>query len=302
MLILLLLSGCSVHVENDIFAPGPNDDKYFTHGTKFTHIEETKNGRNLYSLGQNIYTPSYKGEGPLTEEISHILERDRPYSGWIYGEYRKTEFSSADNFSTKGIQIGCVGRCSLAQFSQQGVHKILGQKIPAWREEFQQRSEPGVILEYELGKIFKKGEYYDFTGGLKFKGGNIITDSAGTLSVRIGNGLEKQHPEPIIFRNPADSFLPHDTNRVPERSSIFSLYGFLNAEARGVLYNHLLSGSLFQGETHRVREDPFIAEGRAGFSIGYGKLRFTYTFFALTNEWKERKGGFAFGGLDFSWG
>ena len=294
-LFLLILAGCTqLHIENDIFAPGPNDDKNYTHGTKFSHIEEKEDGRNLYSVGQNVYTPDNKGEGPITEEILDDFKRDRLYSGWLYGEYRQTRYSNTNNFSTKGIQIGCVGRCSFAQLSQQGVHKILGQKIPAWRDEFQQRSEPGVILEYELGKIFKKGEYYDFTGGLKFKGGNIITDGSGGFSFRAGTGLDKVYGEPIIFRVPS---IPEIETR-----SGFSIFAFLEGQTRGVLYNHLLSGSLFQSERHRVSEEPFIAEGRTGFAVGYGKLRFTYTFFALTNEWKERKGGFAFGGLDFSWG
>src|ERR1051326_3246093 len=88
---LFLLTACQgygggIHAENDIFDPiNKNRDEYFTHGTRFDLTKETSNEKQTYSLGSNIYTPSTKKPSADPQ----ILARDRPYTGYTYGEYRE---------------------------------------------------------------------------------------------------------------------------------------------------------------------------------------------------------------------
>lgn len=289
LLLFLLLSGCasgSVHVENDFLNPiKKNSDKFYTHGTQFGHSEYDGNTKRTYSLGQTIYTPSQK----RIDADPTVLRRDRPYTGWLYGEYRKDVFKDNETINSIGIQLGCTGSCSFARETQSAVHRLLDQHVPTWDENFSLKSEPGVVLFLERGRELYGNDTMDLKGVAQSKFGNII--DSGSLSVigRIGYGLEKFPSSEIVFK----------TERDVEKTWI--AYVFLKWEERAVLYNHLLEGSLWQKENHTVDAEPFVTEGDLGFTVGYGTFRFTYNLTAFSSEWKERKGSFMFGGVTFEW-
>lgn len=295
ILLLLSITGCSsgsFHVDNDYFNPfQKNSDKYYTHGTQFTYSEDSDNEHRDYSIGQTIYTPSAKH----SDADAAILKNDRPYTGWLYGEYRSTKLLSDTVSETVGVQLGCTGPCSFAQNSQTTVHKAIGQDVPSWDRNYTLKSEPGFILEYEREKEINKYELYnEFSADTRAyhlsKLGNIIDSVSAGAIFRLGRNLDEELPNQIVFKAATDK---------PRSPWVY--YAFVKAEERGVLYNHLLEGSLFQNERHTVDAEPLVREGNTGFTVGYKKFRFTYTYTLLSNEWKERKGGFAFGGVDFSW-
>lgn len=285
--LLIMLTGCSgsVTLENDYGNPfQKNVDKYYTHGTKFSYFEETETEKKTYSIGQNIYTPSVKKESADLE----ILLKDRPYAGWLYGEYRSTNYSNENTKSTLGIQIGCTGRCSQAKEVQQGVHKLLDQGQPTWDKRFSLRSEPGIILAAERSYLLSRREHADFATYGSLKVGTIINSAAIGADARIGYGLDKFASEPITFKVPRPSWVA---------------YVFARIEERFVAWNSLLDGSMFQNERHTVTSEPLVTEGDIGFTVGFGKLKLTYRLTAFSSEWKESqgKGGVAFGGLDLTW-
>ncbi len=288
-LITLLLAGCSsgqVHVENDILAQGiTNNDRYYTHGTKFSYYEDEPNERKTYSLGQSIYTPSKKRADALPED----LKKSRPYTGWLYAEYRNTILQEDNNSRTVwGLQLGCTGRCSLAKETQQGVHKLLDQSIPTWDKNYSLKSEPGFILERE--------KYYDLYQAVNFysdyftllKTGNIINSVSSGLSFKYGINFSRFEPEDITFKQ-------------AKEESPWSYYLFGDAEVRYIAYNHFLQGSMFQSERHTVDANPFVGEANLGFRVGYDKFKFSYNYTMITDEWSDQGGPFMFGGIDISW-
>lgn len=289
LLPLLLLSACThgaVHVENDFLNPlQKNSDKFYTHGTQLGYSEYEDDKKTTYSIGQTIFTPSQKKSDADTE----VLKRDRPYTGWLYGEFRKDIRVDADTIQTYGLQLGCTGPCSYARQSQTQVHKLLNQHIPTWDENFSLKSEPGVLLFLQRGKEIYGNDNSDLqvVGGVKL--GNIIDSGSLSAIGRMGYNLEKFPSSQIVFKASKDD------------EKTWSAYVFLKGEERGVAYNHLLEGSLWQTERHTVDAEPFVTEGDLGFSVGYGDFHFSYTYTIFSNEWKERPGAFAFGGVDFTW-
>lgn len=284
----LLLTSCThggVHIENDIFDPFQhNNDRYYTHGTRFTYKDTPGT---TYSIGQNIYTPSNKKATAGAVELS----KDRPYGGWLYGEYRRTTVQSPTLDTTYGIQVGCLGPCSFAKESQQGIHKLLGQNIPAWIPSDTLKSEPGFILEYEKRKLIYGNGFSDLVGYGLGKFGNIIDSASVGATWRSGYNIGSpfQGVAPIVFKASPDEF------RNPWRA-----YAFTTIEERGVAYNHLLQGSFIQSEAHTVKTEPFVTEIDAGVSLGYGNFLFTYMWSHFSTEWKHGT-PFAFGGLNFDW-
>lgn len=290
-LLFLLLSGCTgLHVENDIFGLGKNADKFYTHGTKFSNTSEEGDTKTSYAVGQNIYTPSSK----KPDADLAILNKDRPYAGYLYGEYQEAKIIE-DVQNTWGFQVGCVGPCSLAKETQQGFHKLIDQGIPEWQPAYTQRSEPVATLLLEQKRKQYSETYNEWLEGdasLYGQGklGNLIDNASIGAELRLGYALPKFNPNEIVFRKSPDKEIDP-----------WSIYGFTKAEQRYVAYNHLLDGSLWQTEKHTVDSKDFVSEGQFGLSVGYGAFNFAYSFVFVTDEWTTQDGGFAFGGLDFNW-
>lgn len=286
ILIIVFFMGCTgLHIENDILDKfNKNKDIYFTHGTRFNYDTEEANKKTSYAIGQNIYTPSTKRPDADPE----VLRRDRPYTAWLYGEYRET-YQLQNDSETWGIQAGCTGSCALGKETQQGAHRLLGQGKPSWNPDFKLKSEPGFIGEYErYHSFYTQGETQDAKIYGVGKVGNIV-DSAGIgLVYRYGHNLDVFPSTPIVFK----TYREYDP---------WTYYGFVDAQNRFVLYNHLLDGSLFQKERHTVNSEPLVQEGKIGFTVGYKKFKFTYTYIIFSKEWTTQPGSFSFGSLDFAW-
>jgi hypothetical protein len=272
-------------LENDYGAfLNKNNDKYFTHGSKFSsYVDTDLRHRETYSLGQNIYTPSEKrADAPPVS-----LSSNRPYTGWLYGEYRN-ETREDSGRTIYGIQAGCSGRCSYSKETQTWIHKLLGQGYPTWDKNYSLKSEPGIILQAEKYYELRRTSHDDVNWYVKSKLGNIITSGSMGLSFRYGENLQEFDPESITFKT-------------PKEASDFSYYIFGDTELRGVPYNHFLEGSLFQDERHTVDANLLVGEANLGFRVAYKNLKFSYNYTVITDEWQGQNGPFFFGGLDLSW-
>lgn len=286
---LLLLAGCAhgaLTTENDFFDPfDKNNDRAYTHGTKFSSFTETEEEKKTYSIGQNIYTPDTKKPDPDPA----IIAQSRPYSGWLYGEYRDSWNETETIKDTVGIQVGCTGKCSLARQTQQGVHKLLDQGIPTWDPQYTLKTEAGLILEGEKYYELLANSFSDLVGYGSVKAGNLVDNGAGGIEYRIGYNLDHFESEPIIFKAPE------------VKPSDFLGYFFIKGEERLVAYTYFLQGSIFHDETHTVTPEVSVQELDAGITLGYDHYQFTYRYTAISDEWTTQKGNSAFGGLNFSW-
>lgn len=296
LLLCLFLTSCHgfIHAENDVFtsAISGNSDRYYTHGTKFGAIKETDTTRETYSLGQNIYTPSNYSTYAPTES----LEKDRPYTGWLYVEYLKTAQTNPTTQDTYGLQLGCVGVCSLARQTQQEFHRIIDQYIPEWQKDYQQRSEPGAVVILKRRKALAAKSLTNYVqadlqgyGGTKL--GNIIDDLEVGVDSRIGYNLPQFKPDEIVFK----------TSSTPSIANPYSIYFFTKTEQRIVGYNHLLQGSFINSENHRVTPEWAVTELGVGLALAYDYFKLSYTYTYLSQEWTTENGGFVFGGIDIEW-
>lgn len=284
-LLAILLTGCTgnFHAENDIFAPSSHSDKYYTHGTKFGVSETTPEKKTSYSLGQNIYTPGRK--------LGNDIPSDRPYTGWLYGEYREISQVSDTVQNVFALQLGCTGRCSQAKETQSYIHKLLDQRIPSWNKDYSLKSEPSIVVELGRRKEMYARSDLDLTGYTDLKVGNLVDTGAVGVNLRYGHGLDQYTPDEVVVRKLV----------TPKPIDPWHYYIFTKAEGRYVAHNAFLEGSLFQDERHTVTPRRQIGEFQVGLSIGWKNTHVTYAYILMSPEWREQPSWFPFGGIDIAW-
>ncbi|MEO1654900.1 MAG: lipid A deacylase LpxR family protein [Bacteroidota bacterium] len=134
--------------ENDLLKIRLNDvtDRFYTNGlqldvftpifskipSRFLLIKLGASSQHMYglSIGQEIYTPT-----DLTTDS--ILRGDRPYAGWFHFSHRliSNDPLRQQRLSTQ-IQVGFMGRWSLASELQRGIHRLFKNSLPqGWRNQ-----------------------------------------------------------------------------------------------------------------------------------------------------------------------
>ncbi len=292
--------------ENDSFA---NSDRQFTHGMRIAYMgpenhvpdwakqlaelappfDASRSTRAVYALSQSIFTPS---------DISSRtrITDDRPYAGWLNFSIGLTSVSPRflDNLD---IGIGVVGPASYAEDVQKSWHKWFGfQRPQGWSNQL--GNEPTIQINFErswraLWKTFGFGGLgADVTPHIGGSIGNVLTQGATGLTLRIGDDLPNDYGPPRIRPSlPGSDYF--DTR------DMFSWYVFAGAEARAVARNIFLDGNSFR-DSHSVEKNHFVADFQAGVAVIVRGVRFAYTQVFRTREFKTQDAPEQFGAVSIS--
>jgi lipid A 3-O-deacylase len=97
-------------------------------------------GAGHYEIGQEIYTPPFRPNGPLPT--------DRPYAAWLYAR-GASDILSDRRYQSLGLDAGVIGPPALGGPIQNGWHAITGTgpQEPGWAHQLQ--FEPGIVARYE---------------------------------------------------------------------------------------------------------------------------------------------------------
>ncbi|ADO71348.1 lipid A deacylase LpxR family protein [Stigmatella aurantiaca] len=237
------------------------------------------------ALGQNIYTPA----GVALRARRY---RDRPYGGWLYGSWGLVR-ASPEGFDAATLHLGMVGQASLAEPSQQLLHRVLGMRPPrGWDKQL--RNEPGValLLTRQLRLVRPPAE--DRAGfELAVHGtaclGNVFTYGGGGVGVRWGKGLARDLGHARISPG-----LPGASTFERREGWAWSL--FVGSEARLVARNLFLDGNTFS-DSASVPRKVLVADVEAGASLTYQNVRLTYAYVVRSEEFTGQKGADIFGSI-----
>jgi hypothetical protein len=295
----------TVQFENDIVA---DSDGQFTHGTRIAwmapegqvpewarrigesipRFAELSTKRIVYSLGQSIFTPN-------DIAIKEPAPDDRPYAGWLYAGVGLVSVgeNALDNLE---INLGVVGPASFAEETQTAFHRWFGFDRPeGWRHQL--RNEPGIELVFE--RKWRAWQSFGIGGlggdvvphaGVAL--GNVLTQGAAGLTLRIGDDLRNDYGPPRIRPSlpGSDYFDPHDR---------LAWYLFVGAEGRAVGRNIFLDGNTFR-DSARVDKRNFVADFQAGIAIFLGRVRIAYTHVLRTREFEGQDDPGQFGAFSVS--
>jgi lipid A 3-O-deacylase len=306
------------YFENDLFA---DTDQYYTNAVKFTWLtKDVREYRQVlpkwlmpatrlaprvsqapeekplalynvaFSLGQDIYTPD-------NIETPTLLEKDRPYAGWLYGGlalHRKT-INLLDTFE---LSVGIVGPSALGEDSQNSVHRYRDiDEANGW--DHQLRDEPGFLLSWQrhsrMASIEKKGGFCtDFIPHYGVTLGNVLSTFNTGAESRIGYRIPKDFGTSLIRPGSilSDPFLgAEDSN-----SMFFGFHFFFGVDGRAVGQNIFLDGNTWE-DSHSVDKKTFVMDAYGGIAVHYRCFKITYTHVWRSKEFTDQDKPQLFGSL-----
>ena len=257
-----------LQTDNDYFVPNLESDKNYTYGIFLGIRLKSESGRgfifskkanhylHLFETGLMGFTPNYKAIN-----FDPYDSDDRPFAGWLYGEYRQIYLFDKAFFST-GIQIGTMGENTNAGKVQNEYHKIAGfDFVPGW--ETQVPNFIGVNLAGEYQNIFyrMKSAFVYYKG--KASIGTVFTNADN----RIGLGLGRN---PTLF----------GFTRLVNNQEKNSLFGQIEAGINYTYHDSSIEGNPFASNKFLSDKEFDNSTIIVAFSVKY-----------LTNKWAFIYGG-----------
>jgi len=259
-------------------------------------------------LGQSMYTP---GDKARTDPVSH----DRPYAGLLYlglawNRRALPEDANHEILDTRELTLGVIGPWSLAEQSQNLVHRVRGiERFHGWDNQL--RNEPAFQMAMErkykpyTDGAVRSGWNSDLIGSYSLRVGNIETSAGAGVELRTGWNIPNDfgsYPIRPGAENRPPSELAELRTTEPEsaRAPKPGAHLFVNLEARAVAWDFSLDGNLFR-HGHHVRRQPLIAQAAVGISsqwivLGRG-VRLAVMRVWRTREFVQQVGHHAFGSI-----
>lgn len=292
----------SMQLENDMFQ---HTDRHYTHGTRFSYltpegdIPDQVNAaadamplfpaegrkRASFILGQSIFTPS-------NITLRDPPTNDRPYAGWLYGGVGLVS-DTGQRLDNLELDLGIVGPQSYAEDTQKFVHGVIGAKQPqGWNHQL--KNEPGIVLTYErtwrsIAQAYPLGFAADLAPHVGGSVGNVFTQAAGGLMLRIGRNLPDDYGPPRIRPS-----LPGSDFFVPTAG--FGWYLFAGVEERAVARNIFLDGNTF-AHSASVDKNTWVGDFQFGIAVTFDAVRIALTEVDRTREFEGQQHPDSFGAL-----
>ncbi|MBB5212999.1 lipid A deacylase LpxR family protein [Microbulbifer hydrolyticus] len=268
----------NLQLENDSFDGA--SDAYYTQGLQLTYapdapvswiknlLPDAYQNREIYSqyaLGQAIYTPYEVARSDL------ILD-DRPYAGWLYlGGSLKSQHLLPNSgllvVERLDVQAGIVGPSSGAEQAQRTTHQVLrAYDVNGW--DHQLKDEAGVVVSYarkwaHIQPLGDSGTGWEFSGTLGGSAGNVATQAALGLGIRLGKNL---------YTSAGVSALQPTTVAPDFGAAMVSGSWFLFADwqTRFISRDIFLDGNSSK-PSHWVEKEPQVSEWRFGGAFAAGR-------------------------------
>lgn len=336
--------GGTMRLENDLFA---GTDRNYTNGVAMALVSHDVDGRlspdclprplGLYTrflggvdpefrdsantestsqnvvirIGQAMYTPD-------DQTRTDLIRDDRPYAGLLYlglawNHRLRPQNAGYEMLDTRELTLGVIGPWSLAEQSQEMVHKLRGiERFRGW--DHQLHNEPAFQLArerkfkpYADGAV-QPGWGSDVIGSYALRLGNIETAASTGIELRAGWNIPNDFGSYPIR--------PGGENRPPSAAAGLrttqpraagaprpGTHAFINLEAKAVAWDFSLDGNLFR-TSHHVSRRPLVAQAAIGISsqwfvAGHG-IRLAVMRVWRTREFEEQIGHHAFGSVALS--
>lgn len=262
-------------------------------------------------FGQSMYTPE-------DYTRTDLIPNDRPYAGLLYmglaWNRRKHEpESNREMLDTREITLGVIGPWSLAEQSQDLVHRVRGiERFRGWNNQL--RNEPAFQMAmerkfkpYTEGAV-RPGWGSDVIGSYALRVGNIETAASTGMEFRAGWNIPNDfgsYPIRPGAENRPPSGVADLRTTTPQsaRAPKPGAHVFMNLEAKAVAWDFSLDGNMFR-HSHHVSRRPWVAQAAIGISsqwivAGRG-VRLAVMRVWRTREFDQQAGHHAFGSIALS--
>lgn len=281
--------------ENDLYTSSKND-QYYTNGLEIFYRYLSKKEKpkllkqvNQIKLGQYMYSPRY-----IYRDGEEMF--DRPFAGYLFGEFGNTNFYTNQTVLKKHAQIGYVGPNSFADKVQSSTHRLFNYTaFDEW--DYQIENALSIQLYAMIAKPFLSrinSERIDFQWQAEAKLGTIFTSFSTGFVTRIGIKKLVALSDSNFYGASLSKDKSFSTNEF-----YFYLAPYFNYQ----VYDATIQGSLFDDNspvTFAIM--PFRFNGEAGLRYRKNNLNLSYAFVYRGKELKsEKMTGYFYGSIGISY-
>ncbi|CAK7040780.1 MAG: hypothetical protein DELT_00773 [Desulfovibrio sp.] len=245
-------------------------------------------------FGQHIYTPK-------DTDVRYLQKNDRPYAGYLYGSLA-LHAKKSDRLDTLELAAGIVGPSSLAEQSQNEVHRFRGfETANGW--DHQLKDEPVAMLTWS--RIWRlnaenvvRGFGWDVLPRVAVSAGTPFTQASVGGDIRFGWNLPPDFGSTTI-RPGSGIIAPSAKDEQPVGGGFWDNAGvhiFVGVEGRGVLHNTFLDGNTWK-DSHSIDKFPFVGEFHWGVACHVYDFIFTFTHVYTSREFHGQDKGHNFGSI-----
>ncbi len=271
----------SLLTDNDLYT-STYRDRYYTSGL-FVTLRSISNTANdgfekkihSYEIGHMMYTPS-------KPNLSIAIDHDRPFAGYLYGQYGQTRVYNSENILKIHLQIGVIGSHSKAKELQNFIHSIYNFPDAAgWKHQIQNAfaiNLNSTYLKY-LPKI--SSSHFDLSSYNMLKLGTIFANISTGFYARIGTKQLEKPSNSVAFNTNLNKQSGQNN-----AESFFNIKPMITYAA----YDATIQGS-FLNQTSPVTFDvmPFHFSLELGYTYYYNRFQYGYTYHFHTKKLKSSR-------------
>lgn len=247
-------------------------------------------------FGQSMYTPE-------DYTRTDLITDDRPYAGLLYmglAWNRRVHPQDAkyEMLDTRELTLGVIGPWSLAEQSQDLVHRLRGSNLfQGWDNQLSNEPAFQIAMERKFKRFVgtaavSQGWGSDMISSYALRVGNIETAASAGLELRAGWNLPNDfgsYPIQPGAENRPPSAAAELRTAQPQSSHAPrpGIHAFVNVEAKAVAWDFSLDGNLFRS-SHHVNRRPWVAQVAAGISSQW-LVRGHGVRLALMQVWRTRE-------------
>ncbi|MEL1241568.1 lipid A deacylase LpxR family protein [Flavobacterium flavipallidum] len=281
--------------ENDIYTSSKND-QYYTNGLEIFYRYLSKKTKpnvlkkiNEIHIGQYMYSPR-------TIYVDEEDVFDRPFAGYLFGEFGNTNFYKNQSVFKKYLQLGYIGPNSFADKVQSETHILFHYKaFEQW--DYQIQNALAIQTYFMFSRPFLNSfnkERIDFQWQTEAKLGTIFTSLTTGFVARIG--IKKLMP--LSESNFHGASISAGANKEARE-----LYFYMAPSINYQIYDATIQGSMFNDKSP-VTFDliPLRFNGEAGFRYRKNNWNLSYAFVYRGKELKfYRTIGYFYGSIRLSY-
>ncbi len=280
-------------LDNDLYVSTVSD-RYYTNGFEIFYrylgkkqTEKINKRIHDFRIGQYIYNP-------YNIRASEIFRNDRPFAGYLFGNYGMHTFYQNQSVLKLDFQAGYVGPNAFGREMQEFFHNTFGYiAVEGWEHQIRNALALQLNASYSH-KILNKlsSTYHDFHASADVKAGTVNSG----ISIGVLSRLSLKPLLPVYQSNLYQASIDRDKDAFRKQSEF---YLFLVPHLNYQLYDATIQGSMFS-DNSPVTYDvmPFRFNAEAGLKYRKGKWDLSYVFVYRGKELK-RDGvkGFIYGSI-----
>lgn len=264
--------------DNDLYVSTIRD-RYYTNGLflNYRYLSENKKEsleKRIFQwqIGHKMFTPN-------KPTVISINEHDRPFAGYLYGNFGITNVYKTNKILTSSVDIGVVGESAFGKELQNFIHRIYGLKTPSgW--QYQVKDAFGINFGTEYISYIGKdsSEMYDISWVNTANIGTVFTDISSGFYGRIGFKPLQKLANSIAFKTNLNN---ENTSDVREIESFL----FIKPTVKYVFYDATIQGS-FLNSTSEVTKEliPVVFNIEIGIKFTANRVHFGYVFNYNTSQ------------------